>query len=187
MWLCVRNCTGCRDGGAAYIWNRQMTASQSKHIQNRPHFTSPKVHWLREFWPIRGPNWPQKLGLSGDKNWPTGAILHTHIKGTYNMRANHVLGSGIKTLFEKKIFHSSNVMAIVKVLGHIGECDISVGVFVNTVSHSSLFLLIQFSCGYHFLSHNLIRLYRYEKKRENCWATELGPHANCQIQITTTH
>ena len=96
------------------------------------------------------------------------------------MRANHVLGSGIKTLFEKKIFHSSNVMAIVKVLGHIGECDISVGVFVNTVSHSSLILLIQFSCGYHFLSHNLIRLYRYEKKRLHFSQTVFGRTAEPQ-------
>ena len=30
-----------------YIWNRPRTAPQSKHIQHRPHFTSPKVHWWR--------------------------------------------------------------------------------------------------------------------------------------------
>ena len=50
------------------------------------------------------------------------------------MSVNHVLECGIKNYF-----HSFIVMAIVKVFGHIGECDIPVGVFVNTVFHLSLF------------------------------------------------
>ena len=85
-------------------------------------------------------------------------------------------------------------MAIVKVLGDIRECDISVSVFVNTAFH--LFLLFQISCDYHFLSHNLFRLYQYEIKQLHFSQPVLGRTAEPQkwvhirivyIQITTTH
>ena len=36
-------------------------------------------------------------------------------------------------------------MAVVKVFGHIGECDIFVGVFVNTVFPLSLFYSFSFT------------------------------------------
>ena len=68
----------------------------------------------------------------------------------------------------------------------LGQCDIFVGVFVNTLFH--FLMIVSYAI---IISH----LHQYERESytfhsqflENCWATEIGPHANCHIQITTTH